>query len=595
MRNPLAGVICFLMMAIVAVLAVSLVAGGQADNDSAVPPEVAAYSSDWPLANRDYANTRATEDSAINSDNVLDLGLAWSFPIPGIGAYGGGASNPLIQGERVFFQDLQANVFCLDLASGRVLWEKIYNSTSVVGPNGPAAGWGKVFLARDLYNLTALDLENGEELWSARLSPVSSTGIDIQPAIYDGMVYASTVPGTGDVFYAPGGIGVIYALDQETGVERWNFSTVDSPDLWGHPEVNSGGGCWFTPAVDLATGIMFWAIANPAPFPGTGEWPSGSSRPGPNLYTNTMMALNHESGEMAWYRQVLPHDLLDHDLQIAPILATLDPGQGGQRQDLVYGAGKMGRVYAFNRSTGELLWVTSVGLHTQESQLDRLPEGTTRIYPGVLGGVETPMAYSNGTLFVPVVDLHTDWTPTELDASTLDFSQGRGELVALDAATGKILWIRYFDSMALGGATVVNDLVFTATYDGSIYAFEARSGERVFKYQAPAGINGWPAVAGDTIVWPAGVGAAPSLIALRLGAEDASPQARILELAEGQVVQAGNLTVSVQVENFNLTDELGAENVAGEGHIHYYMDVQGPRAPGEKAVSGPGTYVASSE
>lgn len=593
-KNSMWGIIYFLLTSVVIITAVSMMGSSQVDSISAIPPEVAMYSSDWPVANKDYANTRATNDSPINSSNVLDLGVAWSFPIPGISAYGAGASNPLIQGEKVFFQDLQGNVFCLDLASGEVLWEKIYNSTSVVGPNGPAAGWGKVFLAKDLYNMTALDLASGEELWSIRLSEVSTTGIDIQPALYDGMVYTSTVPGTGDVFYAPGGIGVIYALDQETGEVKWNFSTVDTPELWGHPEINSGGGCWFTPSIDLATGVMFWAIANPAPFPGTEDWPSGSSRPGHNLYTNTMMALNHSSGEMVWYRQVLPHDLLDHDLQIAPILATLDMEGGGEMEDLVIGAGKMGKVYAFNRSTGELLWVTTVGRYTEESQLDRLPEGTSHIYPGVLGGVETPMAYSSGMLFVPVVNLPADWTPTELDVSTLDFSQGRGELVALDARTGKILWIRHFDSMVLGGATVVNDLVFAATYDGNIYAFNAQSGERLLKYQAPAGINGWPAVAGDTVIWPAGMGSSPSLIALRLGASDNSPQAQIVDPGDGDVIQADNLTVTVQVDNFNLTDRLGEANVSGEGHIHYYMDVEVPTMPGETAASGPGTYVASS-
>src|SRR5690606_34663662 len=120
-----------------------------------------------------------------------------------------------------------------------------YNVAEVVGPNGPAVGWGKVFVAKDLYNVTALDAGTGEEVWTTRLSEVATTGIDIQPSVYAGLVYVSTVPGTGDVFYAPGGIGVISALDAETGEVVWSFSTVDSPDLWGHPEINSGGGAWY--------------------------------------------------------------------------------------------------------------------------------------------------------------------------------------------------------------------------------------------------------------------------------------------------------------------------------------------------------------
>jgi len=483
-------------------------------NADPIPSEVAEFAGDWPLPNKDYENSRSTFDSNISSSNVYNLKVAWSFPIPGISAFGAAASNPIIVGDKVYLQDLSCNVFCLDLQKGGVLWSKLYNVSEVVGPNGPAIGNGKVFIASDLYYITALDAQTGDEIWSTRLSDVPTTGIDIQPVVYDGLVYVSTVPGTGDVFYAPGGIGVIYALDAESGQVVWSFSTVDSDDLWGHPEVNSGGGAWYPPAIDVQTGLTFWGIGNPAPFPGTEEWPNGSSRPGPNLYTDSMLALDHKTGELVWFRQVLPHDLFDHDFQISPILAELNVS--GSEQRLVIGAGKLGKVFAFDRSTGEIIWSTVVGRYDETAQLDVLPNETTRIYPGVLGGVETPMAYSDGVLYVPVVNMFTEWTPTSLNSSTIDFANATGELLALDATTGKILWIKHFQSMILGGATVVNDLVFTAEFDGTIHALKADSGEDIFTYQAPAGINAWPAVAGDFIVWPAGDGAAPSLIALKL-------------------------------------------------------------------------------
>lgn len=478
-----------------------------------VPPEITQYAKGWPLPNKDYSNTRFTADASINSSNVGNLTLAWTFPIPGIGAFGGAASNPIIMGDNIYFQDLKANVFSLNLMNGHVNWEKIYNISAVVGPNGPAVGWGKVFVAKDLYTIAALNATTGQEIWSTKISNVSTTGIDIQPSVYDNLVYVATVPGTADVFYAPGGIGVIYALDQTTGNIVWNFSTVDSPSLWGHPEINSGGGCWYTPSIDLNTGVMYWGIANPAPFPGVPDWPSGSSRPGPDLYTDSMMALNHENGTMDWYTQVQPHDLFDHDFQIPPILASANIN--GTLQNIVIGSGKMGRVYAFNRDTGTILWETDVGIH-QNDTLDPLPNGTTRVFPGIFGGVETPMAYSvsNGILFVPVIDMFADWTPTSLDFSTLNFTSAKGELVAIDVNTGNILWNQTFDTLNFGGATVVNDIVFTATFDGTIYAFKCTTGEQVFSYKAPAGINGWPAVTGDGIIWPAGAGANASVIAL---------------------------------------------------------------------------------
>ncbi len=562
-------------------------------SDKAIPPEAAQYSKDWPLPNKDYSNTRATKDSSINSGNVKDLGVGWSFPIPGVGAYGGAASTPLILGNTVYFQDLKANVFALDLQNGKAKWSKMYDISAVVGPNGPAVAYGKVFVAKDLYSMVALDINSGEELWSTKLSDVKTTGIDIQPTAYDGLIYTSTVPGTADIFYAPGGIGVIYALDQKDGSVKWNFSTVDSPDLWGHPEVNSGGGCWYTPSIDLATGIMYWGIANPAPFPGTEQWPSGSSRPGPNLYTDSMMALEHRTGMMSWYKQVLQHDLFDYDFQIAPILASAKIN--GKQQDIVIGAGKMGRVYAFNRGTGEILWSANVGEHNGNDQLDRLPPGTTKVIPSALGGVETPMAYSDGIVYVPVVDLPMDWTPTKLDFSSVNFSSSKGELAAIDASTGKTLWNKVFDSLNVGGATVVNDLVFTATYGGNIYAFKKDTGEQLFQYKAPAGINAWPAVAGDTIIWPAGVGGTPMLVALKIGAKDvpaSSPALAIIKPNKGSTILAGDIETAVKVSNFNLVHKPGDANVKGEGHLIYYLDVEPPTDPLLPAFTSTGTYGA---
>lgn len=481
-------------------------------SEGQIPPEILQYQGDWPVANKDYENTRATKNSTITSGNVASLSLAWSYPIQGIGPFGGAASNPLIVGNTVFFQDLQANVVALDRQTGNVLWTKWYNNTAIEGPNGPAVGYGKVYVAKDLYNITALNMSTGAEVWSTRISYVPTTGIDIQLMVYDGIVFASTVPGTGDVFYAPGGIGVIYALDAQSGAILWNFSTVDSPNLWGHPEVNSGGGCWYPPAIDRATNTIFWGVANPAPFSGAPGWPSGSSYAGPALFSDCLVALDHQTGKMKWYTQAIAHDIFDHDFQISPILTTANIS--GITQNIVIGAGKLGNVIAFNRDTGAMLWNVPVGRHENDT-LDVLT-GETLVYPGILGGVETCMAYADGIVYVPVVDMATSFIPTGVNYSSIDFAHAKGELVAVDVNLGKILWYKMFNSLNVGAATVVNDVVFTATFDGKIYAFQATTGQQLFSYQASAGINAWPAVAGDTILWPTGVGFSPSLIALRL-------------------------------------------------------------------------------
>ena len=584
-----AAAVIIVIIIVIAAIAVGLLflgqEGEQVTNPGTPPPEIVQYSSDWPLPNKDYNNTRATTDSTISSSNVGTLGLAWSYLIQGVGAFGGAATTPLILGDTVYFQDLRNNVIALNFTTGAVKWSRFYNVTDAVGPNGVAVGYGKVYAAKDLYNMTALDINTGADVWNARISNVSTTGIDIQPIVYDSLVYTSTVPGAGDIFYAPGGKGVLYALYQASGEVEWSFTTVEE-DLWGHPEVNSGGGSWYPPAIDTETGTTFWAIANPAPFAGAEGWPSGSSFAGPTLYTDTLMALDHANGAMEWYSQARSHDIFDHDLQISPILTSANIS--GVQQDIAISAGKMGNVYAFNRDTGEIQWIVPVGKH-QNDYLDVLT-GPTEVYPGVLGGVETPIAYANGIVYAPVVDLSTVYTPTGVDFASLNFSAGKGVFVAIDVNLGKILWQKDLDSMCLGGATVVNDVVFTATYDGTIYGFDAETGDQLFSYKAPAGINAWPAVKDDTIIWPAGVGGTPSVIALRLGAVPPAPSVTVTSPSEGAEVQGPSVTISVSVSNFNLVDKLGQPNVAGEGHIHYFMDVDPPTTPGVPAVTAPGTY-----
>lgn len=477
---------------------------------SPVADEITKYSQDWPLPNFDYANTRATSASPINAENVKNLQVKWSFPIPGTGQWGAAASNPIIQGQTVFLQDLKSNVFALDLASGNVKWKKEYN-LDTYGPNGPAVSRGRVYVVKGHYEVAALDM-NGNELWSTKLSDNPTVGIDIQPVEYNGLVYVSTVPGTENAnFYTGGGMGIIYALDHKTGKVKWSFNTVEGGTLWGNPQVNSGGGAWFSPAVDTKSGLLFWGIGNPAPWPGTKEFPNAQSRPGDNLYTNSILALKNDTGALTWYQQAKPHDLFDLDLQNPPVLATVDMGAGPI--DIVIASGKLGKVIAYERSSGKLLWSVPVGKH-QNDDLSQLPEGLTEVYPGPLGGVETPLAYKDGVVFAPLLDMSAKYTPQGLDPNSIDFGAATGQLLAIDAKDGKILWTQNFNSMNVGGATVVNDLVFTSTIDGKIYAFKRSDGTKIWEYQAPGGINGWPAVAGNFIVFPVGMGPQPVLLAL---------------------------------------------------------------------------------
>jgi alcohol dehydrogenase (cytochrome c) len=492
--------------------AASLVAAGglalgstwPSTSPGAPPPELTQFVNQWPGHNLNLGNTRATTASQINSTNVARLKPKWTFRLKGQGAFGKFSSNPIVLGNTVYLQDLSSNVYALDRGTGALRWRHLFKRPSV-GPNGVAFGYGLLFGATDR-SAFALDPATGHVRWLRRLTRNSKEGIDMAPTVYDGTVVFSTIPGNSKSFYAGNGDGIVYALNAQTGTTRWTFNTIsDGSKLWGNARVNSGGGLWYPPAVD-SSGRVFLAVANPAPFPGTKRYPDGSSRPGPDLYSDSLVALDGLTGKLLWFRQVVRHDIRDYDLQDSPVVGTIPVN--GTPTEVVFAAGKMGRVYAFVAADGRPVWQTAVGLHRHDT--GRLPaRRPTLVLPGELGGVETPMAYDGSSLYVPVVNLGFLYTSSSVKvASRAGLFGGTGQLVALNAADGTMRWHQRFGSADYGAATVANDVVFTSTFSGRVYALDSRTGAILWSARAPAGVNAFPAIDGDTLLVGA---AAPAL------------------------------------------------------------------------------------
>jgi alcohol dehydrogenase (cytochrome c) len=452
----------------------------------------------WELPNGVLAGTRAVPSTAIDSKSAPGLRVRWRFPFRGRPTISGiYASTPVADDATVYVQDLRSNVYALDRSTGKLRWRHRFDAPND-GPNGLAVADGRVYGATDS-DAFALSAAGGRELWRRHLTSATEQFVDVAPVVHDGLVFLSTVG------YPPGGRGAIYALDASSGAVRWKFDTIEH--AWEHPREAGGGGLWYPVSVD-DDGRLYAGNSNPAPWGGTPRRPNGAAFPGPVRWTDSLLVLDARTGRLLWHDQVTPHDVRDYDFEATPILATVDD------RDLVIGAGKAGRVIAWDRQSRERVWETPVGLHRNDR--GPLPRRRVTVCPGLLGGVETPMAYADGRLFVPVVDLCGWGSATGSQQLTeVDPSSGRGRLVALDAATGSVLWERRLPSPVFGCATVARDVVFTSTYDGTAYGLDARNGTVVWRARLRAGSNACPAVVGDTVLFGAGLprpGATPELV-----------------------------------------------------------------------------------
>lgn len=476
----------------------------------------------WSAPNADKANTRHVR-GPINSRNVDNLEVAWSVPVqvpapperwPGVYA-----TTPVVVGDIMYTQDLDSNVYAIELRTGKVRWTTKYNSP-INGPNGVNVVDGRVHAATTSHAF-ALDARTGRELWSRKLIRSDVEGINMTPGVDRGTVYVSTGPGNADAFFGGGGAGVLWALDARTGRTKWKFNTVPL-DLWGHPELNSGGGVWFPPTYD-SDGNVFISVGNPAPFVGTEEFPWASSRPGPNLYTNSVVKLDRRTGEVIWHNQVLPHDLYDWDLQNSPVLTKV------RGRDVLIASGKMGYIYQLDPRTGRILWKTPVGRHNGHDddnllalrgETDKLPEMPFEVFPGVLGGVISPIAVDRDTIYASVNNYGATWVTQEPPVNMAPFTEGKGELVALDLATGRIKWSHPLPGSPYGAASVTNDLVFTTTFDGTLHAVNTRTGRTAWQATLPAHTNSAVAIHDRYVLtgsgWPQGPGERAEIVAYEL-------------------------------------------------------------------------------
>ena len=485
----------------------------------------------WTLPGGTLANTRDVA-SAINTSDVSKLGVAWTVPlrIPITHTDGAYAATPVVVNGVVYVQDLESNVMAISLATGQVLWTHTYNSPNG-GPDGVNVANGVVYAATN-HAAFALSAATGRQLWIRTLIGNDHEGIDMAPGYDHGTVYVATVPVNPTVGeYLGGGKGILWALNAATGMPEWSWDEVQN--LWGKPGVNSGGGEWYPPSFD-AQGNIYIGVANPGPLFGQ-RYPLGSSRPGPDLYTDSVVKLSPR-GRLLWYYQLTPHDLYDWDLQDPPVLTT------AHGRPVVLDGGKAGILIELDAQTGKLLWKRPVGGHTGPANGGLLTEHATTasqaglprefcLEPSIYGGIETQLASNGTTTFAAVNDLALPATPAGYTGSIASVVaavvHATGEMVAVSQDTGQVEWDARLPSSPYGAATVTNDVVLTTTFHGDLYALDAATGKILLKTPMSAGANAPVAVDGGYVIAGAGTPLTatqrPMIIAYKLGATGKLP------------------------------------------------------------------------
>ena len=397
----------------------------------AAPKPLASAS--WPYSNGDLSNTRNAAGSTITSANVSGLKQAWTFHITGpaaagVGSDGALAANPIVVNGVVYIQDLDANVYALALATGKLKWEYQLNTPMKTGPgpDGVAVVGGTVYGISPT-SVFALNARTGKKIWvNSHLLSKGQGTFEIQPQVADGRVYLASAYGSG-----PGG-GVLLALSAASGELLWRFNTLLGPDSGVEAVGLGSGGAWETPLVS-SDGSVTFGIGNPYQ-----SVASAIAHPSAQLYTDSDVNLDAATGKLRWYYQGVPNDFKDYDMQASPISASVNG------VSVVLGGGKMGYVYEMNAQTGKLIWKTPVGEHNghDNDSLLALEHKITlkvpfTILPGSVGGILSDMALAGTSIYVVTIDLPLTYTSLKLPVAVKAAGPATGEVEALNLATGQ--------------------------------------------------------------------------------------------------------------------------------------------------------------
>ena len=452
-----------------------------------------------------YGNYKGWSYSPLNQitrENVKRIAPVWTFaagfPSGTAGLRPGLEATPLVVDGVLFLEGMQNNVYAIDAATGRTLWTYEYKwpevkTFSIRGARGLAYGDGRIYMGTQNNHLVALDAKTGAEVWNIHIEENS----ECECRITEAPLYVK-----GKVFIGNAGSGYqalrghINAYDAKSGTLVWHFEVIPAPgepgaETWAGAEDNywktGGGGTWFTGTYDADMNLLYYGTGDPTPI-------DGKLRPGPNLYTASLLALDVDTGKMKWYFQETPHDLYDYDSAAEPIIVDMDVA-GHKRQVIIHPT-KNGFTYVYDRETGKFLhsfpysapnW--NKGIDEKGNPIDPIVPKDQKDYL-VCPSIHTGGRGIQHSAYSP----RTGWWYTsdfELCSHFINGGDKGDELnpkvppniSAYDPATGKKQWTfntSYYNMSSL--LATAGDLIIGGDLDGDVFALDARTGQKLWSF-----------------------------------------------------------------------------------------------------------------
>ncbi len=482
----------------------------------------------WLTYSGNFRSQRYSQLTQITPENVKNLEPQWIFQSRSLEKF---EATALVVDGIMYTVQPPNDLMALDATTGRTFWMYSYRPSADARPCCGRVNRGVAILGDTLFmgtidgHLVAVDAKSGRPVWDVKLErPEAGYALTVAPLVVKDKVIVGTAGGEYGIR------GFLAAYDAKTGKEAWRFYTVAGPgepgrETWGGDSWKTGGGSiWITGSYDPESNLTYWGVGNAGP-----DW-NGDTRPGDNLYTSSVVALDADTGKLKWHYQFSPHDEFDYDATQVPVLADIR-WQGSPRKVMMW-ANRNGFFYVLDRTTGQFLsgkpfvrvnWAEGFD---RDGKPNRSPgkvpttEGTL-IYPGNQGGtnwynpsfsprtglfyipswvnysslyVKRPQDFVEGRNFGGGGARNTVAPGLRTAASNLrKEEEGYGSVRAIDPQTGDLKWeYKMVDFTDAGIMTTASDLLFSGGREGFFYALDARTGALLWKFTVGGQVQSGP-------------------------------------------------------------------------------------------------------